>query len=139
MRKKTNINAPPPAEDLERQMARGIRAESMPLYTACAGKLRARGLWDAISMRAVRDACVLNDAANEYRTDCARRLREGAPKLAAVLLRMQRDAIEERDAILSRWDLVPAKKRGRPAEETPEDLKAEEQDDGWDSFGAEDD
>ena len=120
-------------------MARGIRAESMPLYTACAGKLRARSLWDAISMRAVRDACTLNDAANEYRTECARRLREGQPKLAALMLKMQRDAIEERDAILSRWDLVPAKKRGRPAEETPEDLKEDPADDGWDTFGADPD
>lgn len=126
-------------EQLRAQMLRGItRRETVAVFDACGERLRAQGLWDAISMRDVREACLLTDAEDEYRQTCIRLLREGDPKGAALCLKMEREAGENKAAILARWGLVPVKRRGRPAgPETPEDLKPAAEDDGWETFGQE--
>ena len=127
---------PPTGEELRASMLRGIRAETVPMYDASGEKLAERGEWDAISMRDVREACLLADAVSDYRKNCAAALREGDAKAARQYMQMMKATLETQEEILRRWDLLPVKQRGRPARETPKDLKEEPADAGWDSFGA---
>ena len=105
------------------------------LFERCRERLTERGLWDPISEREIREALALIADAGGYRTECARALRLGDARRARSLLAMRREALAAADRILIQWDLVPRPKRGRPQEETPEDLRPEEEDDGWDDFG----
>lgn len=111
------------------------RKDTGGLFESCRQRLEERKLWDPLSERELREALALIEDADGYRTECARALKLGDARRARVLLTMRRDALAAADRILAQWDLVPRPKRGRPAEETPEDLRAEEEDDGWDDFG----
>ena len=124
-------------EELRTQMLRGIRnPQTVALFDACGQRLAAEGRWDAISMRDIREACLLSESTEEYRTSCASLLREGDAKGASVMLKMRREADAARAEILGRWNLLPPRRRGRPPEETPADLRETPADDGWDDFGS---
>ena len=134
-RRKTGSD-PPQGDALRAIMLRGIRAPAtVAMYDACGRRLSAQGLWDEIAMREIREACLLTEAVAEYRTACRDALCRGDAKAASIYLKMQRDAQDARSRILRAWGLEPAPKRGRPAQETPEDLREEAEDDGWDTFG----
>ena len=123
-------------DELREQMLRGFKdRQTVAFFEACGEKLKARGQWDILSMRDIREACLLMESIAELRTNCAAKLKLGDAKTARILLSMRRDSETTRAAILDRWNLLPPKKRGRPAEETPEDLRKENVDDGWDAFG----
>ena len=123
-------------EELRAEMLRGIQQrQTVAFFDACGKKLADRNQWDILSMRDIREACLLQESIAELRTSCAARLRAGDAKTARTLLMMRRDSETARAAILDRWNLLPPKKRGRPAEETPEDLRQNPEDDGWDTFG----
>lgn len=134
-RRKTGSDPPTP-EALREQMLRGVKAETVPVFDACGEKLAERGEWDAISMRDVREACLLMDAVTGYRTSCAHALRDGDGRLARQYMQAMKETLGAQEEILRRWDLLPQKKRGRPAQETPKDLAEAPEDDGWDTFGA---
>lgn len=132
-RKRDEVMTP---EALRAEMLRGIRTrQAVQFYDACGKKLEARGQWDILSMRDIREACLLLESINDLRTGIGQYLRAGDAKTARTMLMMQRDTEQARAAILDRWNLLPTKKRGRPAAETPEDLRSQPEDDGWDTFG----
>lgn len=136
-RKKDDALTP---DELRAEMLRGIQSrQSVAFYDACGKKLAERNQWDILSMRDIREACLLLEAINELRMACAQKIREGDAKTAKILLTMRRESEVTRAAILDRWNLLPTKKRGRPAEEMPEELRKEMEDDGWDTFGMDDD
>lgn len=123
-------------EQLRDEMLRGLRTrQAVQLFDACGKKLAERGEWDILSMRDIREACMLQESVQELRTACADHLRRGDAKTAKILLSMRRESEQTRASILERWNLLPPKKRGRPAEELPEDLRQAAADDGWDTFG----
>ena len=133
--KKQVIYGPPDLAELEIRMSKGIRTESLPLFARGREKLMPSGLWDVAAMRGLRDACLLNDDAQVLTTAFSRKMQAGELREATALMKLRKEAIEERDQLLIRWGLVPAKRRGRPHEEVPSDLVETEADDGWDSFG----
>ena len=65
-------------EDLRREMTRGIRTrQALQFFDACGKKLEARGPWDILSMRDIREACLLLESITELRTGCAAKLKAG--------------------------------------------------------------
>lgn len=132
-RKKTEAMSP---EELRAQMTRGLRLrETVSTYDALGAKLAARGEWDILSMRDVREICLLTEAIIEYHSQSAASIKRGDLRSAKIYLQMCQAAESGRGAILERWNLLPRKLRGRPKLETPEDLREAAQDDGWDTFG----
>ena len=126
----------PTMEELRQEMLRGIRnRQTVAFFDACGRKLSDRNQWDILAMRDIREACLLTESAADYRTACAQAVRVGDLRTAKMLLSMRIDCEKARAMILERWNLLPPKKRGRPAEDVPEDLRKEPEDDGWDAFG----
>lgn len=118
------------------EMLRGIRqSATVALYDACGKRLAAQDRWDIVSMRDVREICLLTDSVQELRTKTAEAIRAGDVRAARQYLGMRHEAEKLRGELMERWNLLPPKKRGRPAQETPEDLREAPADDGWDTFG----